>query len=145
MKHKIDFIIPYSYVYMELERRTGKGSRDKFNVPKSTTIWHLEDERHPLHALCGFSLKGRAKAVSPALAMLGKPCAGCKAIAKAYVSPKEGDRGTPGITLRAYQDTRMETMMGRGGDTIFRQGVHTRVPMPLLFVNGKKSKIAKNN
>ena len=143
MKHKVEFAVPYSYIYMELVRRK---TRDKFEIPVSTTIWHLEDERHALYALCGFSLKGKAKAVSPALAMLGKPCLDCKAIARAYISPKVADRGTPGITLRTYQDTRMKTMMGRGGDATFRQGVHTRVPMPLLFANGEKSKqIAKNN
>ncbi len=144
MKHTVEYAVPYMYIYMELERKTGTGSRGKFEVPKSTTIWHLEDERRPLNALCGFVLKGKAKAVSPALAIFGKPCKDCKAIARAYVSPPSESRGRPGMLLETYQVSRMKMMMGRGGDVQFREQVHLRVERALFIVNGKDQKFANS-
>lgn len=78
----------FSYIYMEVQIAPSAGGFKELAKVK----WHLEDENRPTAALCGQPLEGVCRAVSPALAMLGKPCDDCKAIVKAYLSvPKRYD------------------------------------------------------
>lgn len=68
----------FSLIYMEMP--------DDGATPNRESIWHLEDEERIVLALCGLTLKGTCKSVSPALAMLGRPCTECLIIVREYIT-----------------------------------------------------------
>lgn len=125
IKQKITVEVPilekFSMIYMEVQTLAPDAGLREI----SKCIWHLEDENRPTVALCGAALHDISRSVSPALAMLGKPCPGCIKIVKAWLSAK----------LPQTRDQRMKALIQ--GDLIFRQSVSRTVP-PELFVSNLK-------
>jgi cytidine deaminase len=104
---------------MEVQIAPDKGGMKAF----SKVIWHIEDDTRVSVALCGRTLHEVCKSVSPALAMLGKPCPACKDIVKEYLKAKT-------------QTTLAERMSGLiMNDLPFRGNVHRIVPPAYFNVN----------
>lgn len=108
------FLEKFSMIYMEVQDLDG-------DVPPKRTLWHLEDEQRKVIALCGRTLHGVCKSVSPALAMLGTPCPACIKIVRKWLTAKQE-------TTRKY---RMGALVK--SDVNFRNQVMNNVS-PELFI-----------
>jgi len=96
----------FSMVYMEVQTEGNLISVKNITNKRVKVFWHIEDEHRPTVALCGRTLHGNCKSVSPALAMFGTPCPACQDIVAEYINGP-AEETTKTARLRSMVQTDM--------------------------------------